>query len=149
MAKKTRAGKTKQGAAQKSADSRRKFISKSITVVGGLAIAGVSYGAYKVRHHRLYDLSVIGNGTPTVVQVHDSTCPKCRQLKANLEAVKHEFKGVQFRTAPLNENEGAELARKYGVGKVTLLVFDGDGELIDKLQGIYPEEQLRKEFSRL
>ncbi|MEM7195228.1 MAG: thioredoxin family protein [Pseudomonadota bacterium] len=149
MSRKRKKANTEQALKQKSEHARRKFISRAVTIVGGVAIAGASYGAFRLRHNRLYDLSVIGNGKPTVVQLHDPTCPKCRALKSNVESVKSEFKDVQFRIAHLSSEEGSRLAHKYGVGKVTLLVFDGGGKMVETIQGVYPESQLRREFGAL
>ena len=109
-------------------------------IVAGLVMILLSYtglAAYKQNRNEIHDLSVIGNGKPTVVQVHDPGCPSCRALKSNTQsALKRLDSDLQYRIASLKTPEGRTLAHRYRVGKITLLVFDGDGELLDSYQGV-------------
>ena len=136
-------------AQQKAESARRKFLERAVTVAGVMLVSGVGYAAYRVRHNNIYNLGVIGNGSPTVVQIHDSGCDACKLLKSNVESVRREFKDIQFRIANLHSKDGAQFARKYESRKTTLLIFDHNGELIDKMEGIFPEEQLRRRFAKL
>jgi len=99
----------------------------------GLIMILLSYtglAAYKQNWDEIHDLSVIGNGKPTVVQVHDPSCPSCRALKSNTQsALKRLDSDLQYRIASLKTPEGRTLAHRHQVGKITLLIFDGDGEL--------------------
>ncbi|MFT5419609.1 MAG: thioredoxin-related protein [Candidatus Endobugula sp.] len=91
-----------------------------------------------------YDLSVIGNGTASVIQIHDHNCRLCRQLKSNLDSVKSEFKeDIQFKTANILSNKGAAFARKYQVPHVTLLFFDKKGKRVNMLQGVTSKENIK------
>jgi hypothetical protein len=62
---------------------------------GGLAVLALSAGGwllvdYVRSHAELNDLTVIGNGIPTVVQIHDPQCPTCRRLLSEmLSAARH------------------------------------------------------------
>lgn len=96
----------------------------------------------------LQDLSAVGNGIPTVVQVHDPHCPVCQALqKEMLKAAKHFDAGtLQFRVANIRTPEGKALADRHGVPHITLLMLDGDGELQDLLQGLRERDILRLEF---
>lgn len=96
----------------------------------GLSVAGAGgLAADKSNYDQAHDFSVIGNGTPTVVQVHDPSCPTCRRLKRNVADVKGRFGDrLQFRITGLSTREGRQLAGEHDVGKVTLLLFNGDGE---------------------
>ncbi len=97
-----------------------------------------------------YDLSVVGNGTPTVVQIHDPNCQLCRRLKSNLDAVKGEFgDSIQFRTTNIATKKGRYFASKYGVPHVTLLFFDKSGDRINTLQGVTPKDEIRDALTAL
>lgn len=112
-----------------------------------------SYAAiasYKNHYDTLTDLSVIGNGVPVVVQVHDPSCPSCRKLKSNTESALARVKGdLQYRIADLHSSTGRLLARKYHAQKVTLLTFDAKGEFLDSHVGIQSVDALESLFRRL
>jgi hypothetical protein len=97
-----------------------------------------------------YDLSVIGNGTATVVQTHDHNCQLCRQLKSNLDSVKADFKkDIQFKTANILAKKGADFARQHQVAHVTLLFFNKQGQRINTLQGVSSKDEIRNALEQL
>ncbi len=141
--------KTKKSAAR----ARRRFLKHVQGIViactlGAVAVVGLT--AYKRNYEVTHDLSVIGNGTPTVVQVHDPGCSLCRSLRDNVNTVKGEFHDrIQFRIADIQTGDGRALARRHNVPHVTLLLFDGEGELVTVLRGVREPESLRPSFRRL
>jgi hypothetical protein len=99
---------------------------------------------------RQSDLSVIGTGKPVVVQAHDRECPSCRSLLDNAEAAHAGLRDdVAFRVVDLRSGAGRAFGRRFDVGKVTLVVFDREGELEQTLRGVRSVEQLRHLFRRL
>ena len=136
-------------AQQKAASARRKFLERAAVVAGVMVVSGGGYAAYRVHYNNTYNLSIIGNGSPTVVQIHDPGCDACKLLKSNVESVKREFEDIQFRVVTIGSSEGARFARKHRAKKTTLLIFDGGGKLIDKMEGVFPQAQLRKRFAKL
>lgn len=99
------------------------------------------YGQVTKSH---YDLSVIGNGKATVVQIHDHNCQLCRQLKRNLDSVKNEFKDdIQFKTANILTKKGARFAEQHQVPHVTLLLFDKHGQRINTLRGVRSSDEIK------
>lgn len=87
----------------------------------------------KVEH----DLSAIGNGKVTVVQVHDPGCQQCQRLKRVVGNVKGDFgDDVQFRTANIKTEKGRQFAQRYNVPHVTLVFFDKHGKHANTLQGV-------------
>jgi hypothetical protein len=109
----------------------------------GAGVQGLAY--YRQQHEQSHDLSVIGNGTPTVVQIHDPQCSLCRQLLHNLRAATRPIGGdeLQVRIANIRTAEGRRLADRHAVSHVTLLVFDGAGELRQVLRGVREVAELR------
>jgi hypothetical protein len=149
MAKNKRKKPVQSREQQKVASSRRKFLEKAITIGGVILVSGVGYAAYRIRSNNIYDLDVIGNGSFTVVQIHDPGCDSCKMLLANVESIHSEFKDIQFRVVNILYEDGAKFANQYNAKKTTLLIFNPDGELIDKLEGIFPPDNLRKRFLKL
>ena len=130
--------------------SRRKLLTRAL---GFLVIAGVSaagFSAYKDSWNAERDLSDIGNGIPTIVQIHDSTCPSCRELKSNADMALKSVKGeIQYRIADVGTARGRNFQIKYDVPHVTLMLFDGSGKHTKTLTGVYDVEYLARVFSGL
>ena len=109
--------------------------------VGSEVIASIEEG----------DLSKIGNGIPTIVQIHDPGCPTCRALQAQTRAALAEFEDgeLQYLVANIRQSEGKQLATKHKVPHVTLLLFDGNGKRRNVLRGLNNRDTLARAFRRL
>ena len=115
-----------------------------------LSIIVVPVYAYIQNSKVEYDLSVVGNGKPTVVQIHDPGCRLCNQLKSNLSEVKDEFKEkIQFKTANIVKREGRRFASKYNVPHVTLLFFDKKGQRVNTIQGVSSSVDIKSSLQNL
>ena len=105
--------------------------------------------AYNQRENTVRDLSLVGTGVPAVVQVHDVTCPVCRELRSNVNRIDNEFSDDELliRIADISTTEGNTFARRYTTARrVTLLFIDGDGDLVDVQTGVQSEDALRRAF---
>ena len=128
----------------------RKWIKSGTIALGFIGAIVASLMAYSHKLKIEHDLSVIGNGKATVVQIHDPNCPSCRRLKSNLDSVKGEFKEeVQFKTANISTRKGRRFAAQHNVPHVTLLFFNESGRHVNTLQGVTPEEEIRIALNRL
>ena len=138
---------TKSGAASKKTEvvvdaeeSRRDVLRKFRN--GGIAVAVLGGGGWlAVRDVQAtiqeHDLSRIGNGVPTVVQIHDPNCGLCIALQKETRAAIEEFDDgeIQFLVANIRDARGRKLASEHGVGHVTLLLFDGKGKRREIMRG--------------
>jgi hypothetical protein len=131
--------------------SRRSLLRLARNGAIGMAVLGGG-GWLAVRrvqsHYALRDLSVIGNGTATVVQIHHPTCPICTRLqKEMLEAAKaFDEASLQVRVAGIDTSEGRTLAAQHGVSHATLLLFDGQGRVRQVLAGPNDSATLENAF---
>ena len=135
------------------APTRRAFLRKIQTgAVATLVGGGVSwYLIDTVRATiREQDLSRIGNGVPTVVQIHDPQCPRCVELQREARDALCGFDEteLQFLVANIRSAEGRELAAAHGVGHVTLLLFDASGKRRAVLAGPNDSAYLTGAFRR-
>ena len=150
--------KQKQAAARKAAtqtvdhDKRRtlgsmKYWAAGAAVVGGGGIWFVSDVQATMREH---DLTRLGQGVPTIVQIHDPGCPRCTALQRVARAAVSDFDETElvFLVANINTEQGRALANAHGVGHVTLLLFDGEGRRRDIIQGPSTEARLFDAFQR-
>lgn len=129
-------------------DVKRRTILKSTAAVGLLIGGGVLIQQYDNNSRDLHDLTGIGNGQPMVVQVHDPSCALCRRLKTNTLEALDQMEEVQYRIADLNSSKGRAMAQEYGVGKVTLLLFNARGKHVGTVQGVTPVDELLDTFEQ-
>lgn len=95
-----------------------------------------------------HDLSRIGNGIPAVVQIHDPRCSLCVALQKEAREAMKEFgeEELQYLVANITNPDGRTLAAAYGVGNVTLLLFDGEGKRRRILSGSNTSDILKHYF---
>ncbi|WP_299150724.1 hypothetical protein [uncultured Tateyamaria sp.] len=119
--------------------------------IGLAALAGAGYWgfgsfrAYAAEH----DLTRVGEGAMTIVQIHDPQCPTCTALQKQTRAALRDFDecGVTYLVADIKTPEGAAFARKYRVPHVTLLMFDGQGDLHRTVRGLQTSTHLAEVFA--
>ncbi len=94
------------------------------------------------------DLSKIGNGIPAIVQVHDPQCPTCNALQRAARDALASFDDakVQYLVANLTVPDGRDFAREHNAGRVTLLLFDGEGRRVRSLTGRRTKHELEALF---
>lgn len=120
--------------------------------IGAIFFGGIGYVATGVYADIVeQDLSKLGNGMPTIVQIHDPQCPRCRALQRETRDALAEFPDgqLQYLVANIRNGDGKRFADKHGVGHVTLILFDGKGTLRKTLVGERASGALISEFRRL
>lgn len=97
------------------------------------------------------DLSRIGNGVPSVVQIHDPQCRECLALEREARAALTEFEDgqLQYLVANIRQPLGRRFASTHGVSHVTIVLFDGEGRRRDVLVGPNTSDGLAQAFRRL
>ncbi|MEH6404921.1 MAG: hypothetical protein V7750_16205 [Sneathiella sp.] len=124
---------TKRPAASKKALSRRSFFNTMRN--GAIAALIVGGGAWFVVDEVMatldeQDLTKLGNGIPTIVQIHDPQCSQCIALQRETRKALENFENgkLQYLVANIKSDEGRTLAATHGVRHVTLLLFDSKGK---------------------
>lgn len=144
--------KPAQAPADQSGVDRRSFLRRTwLLGVGAVALGVGGYVSVQSVMATMteHDLSVLGDGRPTVVQVHDPNCALCRSLQKETRAALKGFEdgALRYLIANINTPDGQALASKHLVPHVTLLLFDGDGTLRDVIRGVTPRETLHDAFA--
>lgn len=158
MSKKSKANQRKQAQALKAAEVSAETPNRrsAIKVLGGGALALVALGGagYAGRGWYLdyaaeHDLSRIGQGKPVVVQVHDPTCTICTALQGETRAALREFGecDMLYLIADIKQDAGFDFQAKHNVPHVTLVLFDGAGEVQQVLTGMRDSEELKTIFA--
>jgi hypothetical protein len=117
-----------------------------IGTLGLLALGGAGYagkGMY-AQYSREHDLSRIGKGSPAVVQVHDPSCPTCTALQRETrKALKQlDEDGMIYLVADITQSTGQVFSRRHNVPHVTLVLFDGAGNVVEVLSGMRQRDDL-------
>lgn len=96
------------------------------------------------------DLTRIGDGSPSIVQVHDPNCSSCLALQSEVRAALSDFEDGELRylVANLNTTAGRAFANQHGVGHVTLVLFDAQGRKRDVMTGVTAAPTLKTAFRR-
>lgn len=89
------------------------------------------------------DLTKIGNGLPTIVQIHDPSCSLCTQLQKQTRSALRDFDVPhQYLVANITTQEGAAFQGRMGQPHVTLILMDGDGALKHVINGVTPADEI-------
>ncbi len=134
------------------AKTSRRDVLRKIRNGGLLAAVAGGGGWYLIQDVRAtireHDLSQIGNGIPSVVQIHDPQCPRCVALQSETRDAMAAFDAgeLQYLIADITRQDGRQLAAVHNVNHVTLLLFDAEGNRRDVLVGDNTSENLEAVF---
>lgn len=155
MKKQRRKQQSKRGSkqvkpvAQAPSESRRNFLrlARNVAIALPVLVGATVFSVQSVQATICEaDLSKIGKGKPSVVQVHDPNCSLCQQLQRQTRKALKSFDddAVTFLVADINTAEGGAFAARFGVPHVTLLLFDGAGEMVQVVRGPSDTDSLRQ-----
>ena len=140
-----KSGRSKAKGMDAATMTRRGFLGLAVLSIPAIWL-GMEWRSSEARA----DISVIGEGVPVIVQVHDPGCPTCRRLLRNVESAYPEFSdSLEFRIVDINASEGRRFAQDHDVSHVTLVLFDGSGEVHRILEGVQSTDELRRAFESL
>ena len=131
---------------------RRSFLARSgkwmvgaVVLVGGggFAISAVRATAGE------QDVGRVGQGIPTVVQIHDPSCALCSALQ---KEARRALKGIDPETlnyvvANIKTEAGRDFANQHRQPHVTLMLMDPSGEPVQILNGPQDGDDLRVLFA--
>ena len=148
--KRIRMSKTSKDQRKKSVKIRRREQVRWLSTITSILVLVIAVWLFWESSSENHDLSLIGQGTNVVVQIHDPGWGSCRELKRVGNSLEPEFKDrVTFLVANLATQEGRIFAEMNNSDKVTLLFFKPDGSRIHKLTGVQDADFLRKVFTRV
>lgn len=116
-----------------------------ITALGGIGWWAVS-GVRAVAEEQ--DLSTLGTGLPSIVQIHDPSCSMCTELQRETREALECFDDAQilYKVANIRTSEGSAFSARLGLSHVTLVLMDGQGGVKDILQGVRKSDELKDAF---
>ena len=131
--------------------TRDRWITGIVGLVVLAAIAGVVW-LFASRQSLEEDFSIVGQGEPVIVQVHQLNCADCDVLRANTKRALAEIDDdrLHYRMAYLHKSEGIAFASKHGAARyTTLILFDKFGRKKGVYVGLQDVDQLVELFNGL
>lgn len=130
---------------------RRSVLSMLGTLGGGaLVVGGLGFWGVRTVQASLAerDLTIVGQGVPTIVQVHDTQCPTCIALQREARVALKQLNVDQlvYRIADIKTEDGLAFSSRFGAVHSTLLFFDADGQLTQRLVGPNDRHTLARAF---
>ncbi|XP_037930005.1 thioredoxin-like [Teleopsis dalmanni] len=71
-------------------------------------------------------------------------CGPCRMVGPVVEELATEYQGKAV-VGKVDVDTNQEIAAKYGIRNIPTILFFKDGEVVDKVVGVVPKEQLKKQ----
>jgi len=147
----TAARKREEKAKRRERRRRKRLFLTAAAVVLVIAAGGSALYTFGRGEAEVQNLAAVGAGVPAVVQVHDTTCPVCTELRGNVDRIAGDYseEDLLIRVADVHSDDGLSFAARYTAARrATLLFIDGDGELVDERSGALEPSDLRMLFDR-
>ena len=92
-----------------------------------------------------FTTEVIESEIPVVVDFWAEWCGPCKMIGPILEKLSEDYEG-KLKVAKVNVDENGELAQKYSVVSIPMLLLFKNGEVINQQVGAVPRETIESMF---
>ena len=92
-----------------------------------------------------FENEVINAGKPVLLDFYADWCGPCKMLSPVLSEIADEYVDV-IRVAKVNVDDEPELAMKFGVSSIPMLVLFKNGKIISTSVGYRPKDEILNEL---
>jgi len=92
-----------------------------------------------------FDIDVLKNSKPVLVDYWAEWCGPCRQVAPVLEEIAQEY-GSKIDVVKLNVDENPRVVQLYGVMNIPTLSVFKDGQVVKEIVGAKPKSALLREL---
>ena len=89
---------------------------------------------------------VLQSDKPVLVDFWAPLCGPCIMLSPVIEQLHNEFEGKAV-IGKVNVDDNQQIAVEYGIRSIPTLLFFKNGEVVDKLTGVFPKEVIAEKLS--
>jgi thioredoxin 1 len=88
-----------------------------------------------------FDQNVLKSSVPVLVDFWAVWCGPCRAIAPSVEEMATEFEG-RAKIGKLDVDNNPEVASTYGVRSIPTILIFKDGEVVERIVGAVPKQQL-------
>ncbi|HKR68175.1 MAG TPA: thioredoxin [Streptosporangiaceae bacterium] len=92
-----------------------------------------------------FELDVLKNSKPVLVDYWAEWCGPCRQVAPVLEEIAQEY-ASKIEIVKLNVDQNPEVVRTYGIMNIPTLTVFKDGQVVKEIVGAKPKSALLREL---
>ena len=76
-------------------------------------------------------------------------CGPCRTLSPTIDSLKEEYENsgiTNLKILKIDVDQETDLAQKYNIRSIPTIIFERDGEVLERVQGIQSKESLKSKI---
>ncbi len=91
---------------------------------------------------------IINADRPILLDFYADWCGPCQSLLPTVEKLAKEYEG-KVEIQKVNVDQNRELAAEFGVRSIPALFFIKEKELIDRINGLVPEKDIKEKLDKM
>ncbi|HIS23764.1 MAG TPA: thioredoxin [Candidatus Cryptobacteroides intestinipullorum] len=93
-------------------------------------------------------VEILASDKPVMIDFWATWCGPCRMLAPTVEEIAKEYEGKAV-IGKCNVDEASETPMKYGIRNIPTLLFFKGGQLVDRLVGAVPKNEITAKLDAL